>query len=58
MERKPQSRRAAVFAGSGMALGAAMGLLLFGLMGSPAGAIIGAVIGLVYEVQSRREQMD
>jgi uncharacterized membrane protein len=58
MERKSQSRRIAVFAGSGMALGAAMGLLLFGLMGSPAGAIIGAVIGLVYEVQSRREQMD
>ena len=58
MERKSQSWRIAVFTGSGMALGAAMGLLLFGLMGSPAGAIIGAVIGLVYEVQSRREQMD
>jgi len=57
MERKSQSGRIAVFAGSGMALGAALGLLLFGLMGSPGGAIIGTVIGLVYEAQSRREQM-
>jgi len=58
MERKSQSRRIAVFAGSGMVLGAALGWLLFGLMGSPAGAILGTVIGLVYETQSKRKQMD
>lgn len=58
MERKSQSGRIAVFAGSGMVLGAALGWLLFGLMGSPAGAMLGMVIGLICEAQSKREQVD
>jgi len=64
MERKSQAWRIAIFAGSGIALGAALGLL-FGLMllgnvafGSLAGVVIGAVIGLGYEAQSRRRQTD
>jgi uncharacterized membrane protein len=60
MGQKPRSWRTAVFAGSGMAIGAALGLL-FGLMllenvvvGPLAGAVIGAVIGMVWDSRSIR----
>lgn len=60
MEQKRKSWRIAVCAGSGMAIGAALGLL-FGLMlletvaaGPLVGAGAGALVGLIWNVQIRR----
>jgi hypothetical protein len=54
MTQKPNPRRVAIYASSGMAIGAAIGLL-FGLMlieggmvFPVAGAVFGAVIGMIW----------
>jgi uncharacterized membrane protein len=60
MKQKPKSWRVIIYTGSGMAIGAALGLL-FSMMlfehaiaGPFAGAAVGAVIGLVWELRSKR----
>lgn len=62
MKQKPKSWRIIIYTGSGMAIGAALGLI-FGMMlfehavvGPLAGAAIGAVISLVWGLQGGRRQ--
>jgi len=62
MEQNPESWRIVIYTGSGMAIGAALGLL-FSLMlfenviaGPLAGVVVGAVIGMIWELQSKRRR--
>jgi uncharacterized membrane protein len=64
MGQKPGFSRITIYAGGGMAVGAALGLL-FGLMllesifiGPIIGAVVGAMVGMIWEQQSRGEGTD
>jgi uncharacterized membrane protein len=64
MEQKPKSWRIAIYGGTDMAVGSALGLL-FGLMllesvfiGPIVGAVVGALVGMIWELQSKRERTD
>jgi uncharacterized membrane protein len=64
IEQRPISWTTIVYAGSGMAIGAALGLL-FGVMlldnviaGPLVGAVPGAVFSVIYEILRSRERKD
>jgi uncharacterized membrane protein len=64
MTQEPKPWKVATFAGSGMTIGAAMGLLVGlillenGIASPLMGAAAGAVVGVIYGILSKPKRMD